>query len=154
MKPLTTLVAAMALALATAGTAQAGVQLSKILPYPAVVPGDQNAQVNAEYIVVKNTASRAKSIRGWYIREKKFKRTFTFPAFTLCGGCSVTIHSGHGTNSATNLYWGRASGAWVDSGDTAILHRASGPLQGTCVYPKVPAGSIPPPPTPDKSFGC
>jgi Lamin Tail Domain len=153
MKPLATLVAAMALALATAGTAQAGIQLSKILPYPGVVPGDQNAQVNAEYVVVKNTASKAKAVRGWYIREKKLKRTFTFPGFTLCGGCSVKIHSGHGTNTATDLYWGRSAGAWVDAGDKAILHRAGGLIQDTCVYPKPTAG-VPPPPTPGKVFGC
>lgn len=147
------LVAVVALALATASTAQAGTQLSKILPFPTVVPGDHNAQVNAEYVVVKNTAHKAKSLRGWFIREKKLKRTFTFPAFTLCGGCSVKIRSGNGTNSATNLYWGRASGAWVDAGDTAILHRASGLLQGKCVYPK-PTGGVPPPPTPGKVFNC
>jgi hypothetical protein len=153
MKPLTTLVTAIALGLATAGTAQAGIQLSKILPYPGVVPGDQNAQVNAEYVVVKNTASRAKAVRGWYIREKKLKRTFTFPAFTLCGGCGVKIHSGHGTNTATDLYWGRSAGAWVDSGDKAILHRASGLLQDTCVYPPS-TGGVTVPPRPGKIFSC
>jgi hypothetical protein len=153
MKPLATVLAVTALALATAGTAQAGIQLSKILPYPGVVAGDANAQVNAEYVVVKNTASRAKNVRGWFMREKKLKRTFTFPGFTLCGGCSVKIHSGHGTNTATDLYWGRSAGAWVDSGDTAILHRASGLVQGSCVYPKPTAGA-PPPPTPGKVFGC
>jgi hypothetical protein len=153
MKPLATLLAVTALVLATAGTAQAGIQLSKILPYPGVVAGDQNAQVNAEYLVVKNTASRAKNVRGWFIREKKLKRTFTFPSFTLCGGCSVKIHSGHGSNTATDLYWGRSAGAWVDSGDKAILHRASGLVHDTCTYPK-PTTGAPPPPTPGKVFGC
>jgi hypothetical protein len=68
---LASLAAAMAIALATAAPAQAGMQLSKILPFPGVVPGGQNAQVNAEWVVVKNTASRAKNLRGWFIREKK-----------------------------------------------------------------------------------
>jgi hypothetical protein len=27
--------------------------------------------MNAEWVVVKNTASRAKNLRGWFIREKK-----------------------------------------------------------------------------------
>jgi hypothetical protein len=90
---LASLAAAMAIALATAAPAQAGMQLSKILPFPGVVPGGQNAQVNAEWVVVKNTASRAKNLRGWFIREKKGKRTYTFAGFTLCGGCKVKIHS-------------------------------------------------------------
>lgn len=153
MKPLATLAAVLALSLAAAGTAQAGVQLSKILPLPTVVSDDHNAQVNAEYVVVRNSAGNAKNVRGWFVREKKAKRTFTFPAFTLCGGCSVKIHSGHGTNTATDLFWGRASAAWVDNGDTAILHRAGGLLQGKCVYPK-PTGGVPPPPMPGKVFNC
>ena len=153
MKRLATLVAVMALALATASTAQAGIQMTKILPYPGVVPGDHNAQVNAEYVVVHNSAANAKGLRGWYIREKKLKRTFTFPGFTLCGGCSVKIHSGNGTNTGTDLYWGRAAGTWVDGGDTAVLHRVGGLLQGQCVYPKA-TGGVPPPPTPGKIFNC
>ena len=64
MKPLATLVAAMALALATAGPAQAGIQLTKILPVPGVVPVGQS-KANAEYVVVHNTAAKAKNIRGW-----------------------------------------------------------------------------------------
>jgi hypothetical protein len=66
MKILTTLVAVMALALATAGTAQAAIQLSKILPYPGVVAGDQNALVNAEYIVVRNRVAGKERARLVY----------------------------------------------------------------------------------------
>jgi hypothetical protein len=57
MKPLAILVAAMALALATASTAQAGIQLSKILPNPAVAPVGQTL-ADAEFVVVKNMATR------------------------------------------------------------------------------------------------
>ncbi|MGH3074654.1 MAG: hypothetical protein ACRDQC_07005, partial [Gaiellales bacterium] len=45
------------------------------------------SKANAEYVVVHNTAAKAKNIRGWFIRENKLKRTFTFPCFTLRGGC-------------------------------------------------------------------
>jgi hypothetical protein len=151
MKPLATLVAAMALALATASTAQAGIQLSKILPNPAVAAVGQSL-ADAEFVVVKNTAAKAKNLRGWFIREKHSKRTFTFPGFTLCGGCNVKIHSGTGTNTASDLYWGRAKGAWANNSDKAILHRAGGLIQDTCVYPK-PTNGVPPP-TLGKTFSC
>jgi len=151
MKPLATLVAAMALALATASTAQAGIQLSKILPNPAVAPVGQSL-ADAEFVVVKNTAAKAKNLRGWFIREKHSKRTFTFPSFTLCGGCNVKIHSGTGTNTASDLYWGRAKGAWANNSDKAILHRAGGLIQDTCVYPK-PTNGVPPP-TLGKTYSC
>jgi len=101
--------------------------------------------VNAEYVVVRNTASRGRNLRGWFIREKRARRTYTFPSFTLCGGCKVKIHSGVGTNATTDLYWGRAKPAWPDDADHAILHRASGFVQDTCVYP-AQTGVVPPPP--------
>jgi len=145
MRTLTALAAVAALALATAGTAHAGVQLKQILPFPLIVPGGHNAQVNAEYVVVKNTASRGRNLRGWFIREKRAKRTYTFPSFMLCGGCKVKVHSGIGTNTATDLYWGRAKAAWPDAADHAILHRASGFVQDTCAYP-AQTGVVPPPP--------
>jgi hypothetical protein len=151
MKPFATLAAVIALALATASTAQAGIQLSKILPNPAVAPVGQTL-TNAEFVVVKNTDSKAKNLRGWFIREKHSERTFTFPGFSLCGGCSVKIHSGTGTNTASDLYWGRAKQAWANDSDKAILHRAAGFIQDTCVYPKPTAGV--PPPTLGKTFSC
>jgi hypothetical protein len=61
----------------------------------------------------------------------------------------VKIHSGHGTSTDTDLYWGRAAGTWVDSGDTAILHRAGGLVQDAYTYPNS-TGGVPPPPMPGK----
>ena len=57
------------------------------------------------------------------------------------------------TNTATDLYWGRASDTWVDAGDTAILHRAAGLIPGSCTYLKS-TGGVPPPPMPGKVYGC
>ena len=63
------------------------------------------------------------------------------------------MHSGIATNTATDVFWGRAKAAWADAGDKAILHRASGLVQDRCVYPKTTTG-VPPPPRPGKISGC
>ena len=37
--------------------------------------------------------------------------TYSFPSgFTLSAGSSVRVHTGDGTDTTTDLYWGRGSG--------------------------------------------
>lgn len=52
--------------------------------------------------------------------------------FHLKPGTSVTLHTGKGTNTATNLYWGRSSYVWNNTGDTATLKNAAGTTEDTC----------------------
>jgi len=58
------------------------------------------------------------------------KHTYTFPPFTLSSGATVTLYTVQGTDSATELYWGRSlnSAVWNNEGDTASLYDASGTL--------------------------
>ncbi|WP_211338395.1 lamin tail domain-containing protein [Haloterrigena salifodinae] len=50
-----------------------------------------------------------------------------FPSgFTLESGESVTIYSGSGSNSDTELYWGSGRAIWNNSGDTIIVTNADG----------------------------
>ena len=142
----------LAAALAAAGSAQAGVQLYKIVPVASLAaPGGHNGEVNSEYVTIRNAAVKPKVLTGWTLHERKAGLVFRFPAFTLCPGCRVKIHSGRGTNTRTDLFWGRATFSWVDAGDTATLRRRTGRLQDSCTYP---GPGIPPPPTPGKPFYC
>lgn len=57
---------------------------------------------------------------GWTLQDAA-ATTYTFPTFTLpCGGI-VKVHTDSGTNTATDLWWGRSSAVWNNSGDTATL---------------------------------
>jgi len=40
----------------------------------------------------------------------------------------VTLHTGDGTNSATDLYWGSKRPIWNNDGDTASLYDHNGRL--------------------------
>ena len=55
---------------------------------------------------------------------------FTFPAFSLCGGCSVHVRTGTGTNGAKNLYWGLGNYVWNNTG----LVKPTGVIRDTCAY--------------------
>jgi hypothetical protein len=49
---------------------------------------------------------------------------YTFGTFSLPAGKSVTLHTGKGSNTSTNLYWGSGNYIWNNTGDTAYLRKA------------------------------
>jgi predicted extracellular nuclease len=98
-------------------------------------PGQTN---NQEYVQVKNTGTTAVSVKGWKIKDKTKKHTYSFPStYTLKSKATVTIYTGKGTNSATKLYWGSGAFVWNNEGDTAYLYNAQGTLVSTKVGAKV-----------------
>jgi len=55
-------------------------------------------------------------------------KEYQFPdGFTLQPGAQVTLYSGTGTDTGTELYWGRTGSAiWNNGGDTVTVVTASG----------------------------
>ncbi|GAA3082669.1 lamin tail domain-containing protein [Streptosporangium carneum] len=99
-----------------------------------------NSSLNGEYVQIKNTTRKAVSLKGWTVRDKTRRddHIYTFGAFTLSGGKTVTLRTGKGRNSATTRYWGRSGGTlayiWNQSKDTAYLRDPSGTLIDSCSY--------------------
>ena len=94
-----------------------------------------NLKLNREYVQVKNVSTRTQSLAGYRIKDNKNYHVFTFPsAFKLPPGKTVTVHTGAGRNTATDLYWGMTkSMVWNNTGDTARLYK--GTVQTTtCTY--------------------
>jgi hypothetical protein len=46
----------------------------------------------------------------------------------------VTIHTGKGSNTASNRYWGSDEYIWTNDGDTAKLKNKAGVLIDKCSY--------------------
>ncbi len=64
-------------------------------------------------------------LAGWTLSNGR-GATYTFPDLGLGGnGAAINVHTGSGTNTATDLFWGRAATAW-ETGDTATLQDATG----------------------------
>ncbi|MCL4459329.1 MAG: lamin tail domain-containing protein, partial [Chloroflexi bacterium] len=53
------------------------------------------------------------------------RQVYTFPPFILPAGSSVKVHTSRGTNTTSDLYWGR-SAVWNNQGDTGVLYDATG----------------------------
>ncbi len=99
-------------------------------------PGNDNyaANLNGEYIRIKNYCSSTKSLGSWRLHDYQTKHTFTFPStFRLGAGKTVTVYSGQGTNTSTRRYWGRGYGAvWNNKPpERAYLRNSAGTLQSS-----------------------
>lgn len=92
-----------------------------------------NASLNAEYVRVHNSASTSRSLTGWTIRDAQ-GHVYRFGTYTLRAGTSVTLHTGRGSNTASNRYWGRSWYVWNNTGDRAILRNSSGTTIDTCSW--------------------
>jgi hypothetical protein len=73
-----------------------------------------------ERIIIQNSGTRELVMIGWYLTDNS-GLTYTFPQLTLYTGVKVQIHTASGTDTPTDLYWGRSSPIWT-SGELAILY--------------------------------
>jgi len=88
--------------------------------------GNDHENENDEYIVFENTGSESLDLSGWTV-EDEADHTYTVPeGFSLGPGDEVTLYTGSGTNTATELYWGSDSAIWNNGGDTIIMSDESG----------------------------
>jgi hypothetical protein len=71
--------------------------------------------------------------RAWTIRDAA-SHVYKFGTFRLRAGYTVTVHTGHGTNTAINRYWGSSAYLWNNDKDTATLKNASGVVTDRCSY--------------------
>ncbi len=106
-------------------------------PYAGPDP-DTNAGRNKEYVVIRNGGSSAARLTGWTIRDLArpgvAAHVFKFPAFRLRPGHTVRIHTGRGSNTRTDLYWGLTVYVWGDDSDKATLKNKSGGTVDTCSW--------------------
>lgn len=96
-------------------------------------PGNDGlrANLNGEWVRIKNYCSTTKSLARWRLHDYGKKHTYVFSStFTLKPGKTVTVYSGRGTNTAMRRYWGRTSGAvWNNSPpEWAYLRTSTGKL--------------------------
>lgn len=93
-----------------------------------------NASLNAEYIRIENSSySRTYTLTGWTIRDRA-NHVYRFGTYKLRPRESVTIHTGRGTNTRANRYWGQRWYIWNNTGDKAWLKNASGTTKDTCAF--------------------
>jgi hypothetical protein len=96
-------------------------------------PGDDNANLNEEYVCFTNRGNSTVDISGWTVRDVA-AHIYTFPTFTLAAHLSVKLHTGCGTNTYTDVYWCQTGAIWNNSGDTVYLYNSASVLVDSYTY--------------------
>ncbi|MDB2286952.1 lamin tail domain-containing protein [Halorubrum ezzemoulense] len=104
-------------------TAEAGLTVAEI---HADAAGDDRDNLNDEYVVFENTGNETLDLSGWTIEDEAGQRYTVPEGFELPPGQTVTLHTGSGTSTTTELYWGSGSPIWNNDGDTVIVSNANG----------------------------
>ena len=109
------------------------VRITKVLYDPAGTDTRTNAHLNLEYVVITNSSTKTQTLTRWTLRDAQ-NHVFTFPAFTLAAGKSVTVHTGKGTATAAHRFYNSGNYIWNNTGDTAVLKNAAGATVSTCAW--------------------
>jgi micrococcal nuclease len=108
-------------------TVTAGASGLAIATINADAAGDDTENLNDEYLVFENRGEAPLDLAGWTVSDEAGK-TYTFDALTLDPGERVTLHTGRGTDTETDRYWGRNGAVWNNGGDTVTVRDADGAL--------------------------
>ena len=105
--------------------ATADVEVSNI---NADAPGNDNENLNGEWIELTNRGAVDLDLTGWVVRDESASHRFPLPAgFVLDAGATVRLYTGCGEPSDSSLYWCmQGSAVWNNDGDTVFLLDANG----------------------------
>jgi len=91
----------------------------RILQVNYDAPGNDNFNLNEEYVVFEVLV--AGSLIGYAVEDQSGHR-YEFPDRIFQGGEVFKLHTGVGTDSQTDLYWGMTGSAvWNNDGDTVKI---------------------------------
>ncbi|MFB6118813.1 lamin tail domain-containing protein [Halosegnis sp.] len=87
--------------------------------------GNDNENLNDEYVTLANRGETSLELDGWTVTDAAGHR-YELGTLRLGAGEAVTIHTGTGNDTTSDVYWGRASAVWNNGGDTATVRAANG----------------------------
>jgi hypothetical protein len=113
--------------------AATSVKISRVYYNSPGTDDRSNTSLNAEYVNVQNISTVTQVVTGWTVRDAA-NHVYTFPSTSIPAGGTVTVHTGKGTNSGNQRYWGSGAYIWNNDTDTAYLRNSAGTAIFTCSY--------------------
>jgi hypothetical protein len=92
-----------------------------------------NSSLNGEWVQLHNRVGYRISLSGWTLRDTA-GHVYKFGTYSLKGYGYIKIHTGKGTNTQTDRYWGHSWYVWNNTGDRATLKNVSGSVIDRCSY--------------------
>jgi micrococcal nuclease len=87
--------------------------------------GAERDNLNDEYIILENLGNSSLDLSGWTVSDDA-DHTYSFPnGFSLGPNDTVTIHTGTGSDTSSDLYWGSESPVWNNGEDTITVRDES-----------------------------
>ncbi|SEK73166.1 lamin tail domain-containing protein [Haloferax larsenii] len=100
----------------------------------ADAPGNDNDNLNGEYVTLRNGGTETLDLSGWTVSDAA-GASYTFAEGTeLPAGETLTLYTGSGTDTETDVYWGRSGAVWNNGGDTVTVTDSSGSTVATYTY--------------------
>jgi endonuclease YncB( thermonuclease family) len=112
-------------------------------PLPSIVvtdyeydpAGPDQDSLDEEWIEFANRGPATQDMAGWILRDESTQHRYLFPpGFTLTSDGRVTVHTGCGVDTATDLYWCSSGPVWSNGGDTVILQLPDGTVVARTRY--------------------
>ncbi len=93
--------------------------------------------LNNEWVEFMNTCSTNLNLSGYLVKDSSASNHYTFKDVSISSKQKVKLHSGCGTDSASDIFWAcppRTVPVWNNSGDHAYLFDARGKLVSEIGY--------------------
>lgn len=74
-----------------------------------------------EHVTLRNEGERPLDLSGWTVRNETGQSCRIPAGTTLDPGERLTVHTGDGEDTATDLYWGADGTVWPTDGETVIV---------------------------------
>jgi micrococcal nuclease len=97
-------------------------------------PGSDSENVNGEYVVITNTGTETIDMQNWSIKDEA-THIYTFGNVELNSRDNLTLYTGKGQDTETELYWNSKEPIWNNDGDTAFLFDENGDLVTLASFP-------------------
>jgi micrococcal nuclease len=87
---------------------------------------DEDA-LNDEWVAIANEGGTPVDMSEWILRDESTQHRYYFPeGFELSPHSEVSVHSGCGTDTSSDLHWCAGGPVWSNGGDTVILQLPGG----------------------------
>ena len=88
-------------------------------------PGDDDENLNEEWVEVANRCSTMIGVGGWKLRDR-VGNTYTFQSGVRMGKGSIYVHTGKGTDRPGHRHWGKTWAVWDNVNEVATLYNSGG----------------------------
>jgi hypothetical protein len=96
-------------------------------------PGNDNENINGEFVILENTGSTVLDTAGWTIKDSG-TNIYRFGSYEFFPGSKIILYSGSGKDSNGSFYWNSMTPVWNNDSDTLYLRDGEGLLIGIYNY--------------------